>query len=169
MAVTGNAAVAQDLHVDRGARQRSKKYTLSVDQDFDGVSPCGPDGDASTLADGDCDDADVSIYPGAAELCDGIDSDCDGNVDENYLVENCGQGACAAGSVCLNGVETACQEGAPLNNVDDTCDGTDDDCDGQTDEGYVAQNCGDGVCAAAKRTPALASWSACGVRPAVAP
>jgi hypothetical protein len=34
-----------------------------------------PDGD-------DCDDADDSIYPGAPQLCDGLDHDCDGSVDQ---------------------------------------------------------------------------------------
>ncbi len=33
--------------------------------------------------DGDCDDADPDIYPGAPEVCSGLDDDCDGRVDED--------------------------------------------------------------------------------------
>lgn len=45
-----------------------------LDLDGDGVSPapCGMD----------CDDTNVSRYPGALEACDGLDQDCDGGVDE---------------------------------------------------------------------------------------
>ncbi len=45
---------------------------VAVDGDGDGWSP----------ADGDCDDGDASIYPGATEICDGLaDDDCDGDWD----------------------------------------------------------------------------------------
>ena len=38
--------------------------------------------DGFVVDSGDCDDADVSIYPGAEDYCDGVDRDCDGEVDE---------------------------------------------------------------------------------------
>ncbi len=46
--------------------------TSSFDTDRDGhfVTSCGGD---------DCDDRDASVFPGAAEQCDSIDHDCDGN------------------------------------------------------------------------------------------
>ena len=44
------------------------------DDDGDGFG--GPDGDGS-----DCDDSNAAIYPGAPALCDGLDSDCDSEID----------------------------------------------------------------------------------------
>jgi hypothetical protein len=73
--------------------------------------------------------------------CDGIDDDCDGTADEDYLSdESCFlPGACSAsnvGSTCDGGIETTCQTGTPA--LDDaTCDGIDDDCDGTADEDYA--------------------------------
>lgn len=46
------------------------KLTCCRDMDSDGVSLCS-----------DCDDADPARTPGAAELCDGIDNDCDSSID----------------------------------------------------------------------------------------
>ncbi len=41
------------------------------------------DGHPALLASGeDCDDDDASVFPGAEERCDGVDQDCDGQVDE---------------------------------------------------------------------------------------
>jgi len=49
-----------------------------------GTTGGGPDadGDGFSSADGDCDDSDPGIYPGATEYCNGLDEDCDGSVDE---------------------------------------------------------------------------------------
>lgn len=39
------------------------------------------DGDGVTIGLGDCDDSNADIYPDALELCDGLDNNCDGEVD----------------------------------------------------------------------------------------
>lgn len=35
----------------------------------------------------DCNDFDDSVYPGAIEVDDGIDNDCDGKIDGNAIVD----------------------------------------------------------------------------------
>ncbi|MBK9370373.1 MAG: putative metal-binding motif-containing protein [Deltaproteobacteria bacterium] len=59
-------------------------YLLDVDQDGFGddatlAEGCAP-AEAVTVG-GDCDDAQATVYPGAAEACDGLDNDCDGLLD----------------------------------------------------------------------------------------
>lgn len=49
----------------------SVAYATTVDQDGDGFD--------DTV---DCNDLDASVFPGAPELCDGVDNDCDGVIDD---------------------------------------------------------------------------------------
>ncbi len=44
-------------------------------------APCDADGDGVSGADGDCDDTDADVLPGAHDVADGIDQDCDGAAD----------------------------------------------------------------------------------------
>ncbi len=41
------------------------------------------DGDGMTENEGDCDDRDATVYLGAPELCDALDNDCDGEINED--------------------------------------------------------------------------------------
>lgn len=61
--------------------------TWYADTDGDGAGDPGAgtavcDAPAGTVSEGtDCDDADAGIHPGAAEVCDGVDTNCDGLLD----------------------------------------------------------------------------------------
>ena len=86
------------------------------------------DGDGWTGIDGDCDDTDPFVYPGAPEGCDGADSDCDGAVPADELDGDAdGQSPCAGD--CDDGDPAAFLGGLEV------CDGKDGDCDGQIDSG----------------------------------
>ena len=111
-----------------------------VDRDGDGVS--------ALL---DCDDDNAAIAPGLAEVCDGIDNDCDREIDEgeaqgavmfyadadedgfgspNYTLTRCVQpeGYVSSAGDCDDLDSTIFPEAT------ETCDGTDEDCDGEVDE-----------------------------------
>jgi hypothetical protein len=99
---------------------------------------------------GDCNDAHPGVYPGAREECDGLDNDCDDQVDEGYPTrpfwpdsDNDGAGDRDAPAVQLCGPRVGfvennadCDDGDALvgPGKPERCNGKDDDCDGQVDE-----------------------------------
>ncbi len=52
------------------------------------------------LAGDDCDDTKPAVHPGATEVCDGLDNDCDGTVDNGGGTALCSDGAACSADVC---------------------------------------------------------------------
>jgi hypothetical protein len=108
------------------------------DADGDDFAVCGagcqlPAGKAC----GDCDDTRPGVYPGASELCNELDDDCDGQADEGNPGggASCStgqQGVCAAGTqTCVDGSLSCVRNEAPSAEV--CTGGLDDDFDGVVD------------------------------------
>ena len=114
----------------------------------------------------DCDDAAAAVHPDAEDVCNGIDDDCDGDIDSNAPVWY--PDADEDGFGAAGGAITECQrpDGYTTNNEDcddhnaavhpkghEVCNGLDDDCEGGVDEdadsdgdGYRSQICGGDDC-----------------------
>ncbi|MBM3963032.1 MAG: hypothetical protein FJ306_14195, partial [Planctomycetes bacterium] len=113
----------------------------------DGQTAKDGDGDGF-VGDDDCNDSDAAVNGGAVEVCDGVDNDCDGQIDEDvqdtWYADADGDGFGDAASATL-GCEppagavpsgTDCDDGDPQTapDADERCDGVDNDCDGAIDE-----------------------------------
>jgi len=117
----------------------------STDEDHVGTpTSCGV-GECATIGMLDCFggglyDNCAPFLPGPSDACDNLDTDCDTQIDEDFvvMVSQCGVGACTNTGLtsCTAGVlADSCAPDAP--SLNDICDDIDDDCDGATDEEFL--------------------------------
>ncbi|MCB9760721.1 MAG: putative metal-binding motif-containing protein [Alphaproteobacteria bacterium] len=120
--------------------------TIEYTPDLDG------DGYDDALYGGtDCDDNDATVYPGATEVCDSVDNDCDGTVDEDsaadattwyYDLDNDGYGdpsnavtSCTQPSFTTTDASDCDDRNRTISPAaTEVCDGLDNDCDGAIDD-----------------------------------
>jgi len=136
----------------KGSGDCDTPVTGFLDEDSDGwgdveVTRC--DLPASAVEQGgDCDDSNSAVHPSAPEHCDGVDEDCDGEVDNSPVdgvasyadLDADGHGAGPADTACpgddVVSLADDCDDTDPdvHPGVFDDCDDRDNDCDGRVDE-----------------------------------
>ena len=102
----------------------------------------------------DCDDANIDVHPAADEVCDGIDNDCDGRLDEPGAIGSTVHYRDADLDGFGDATETVlrCDENIDFVAVADDCDdaeptsypGAEEGCDGvdNTCDGFIDERCG---------------------------
>ncbi len=128
---------------------RDKYYISSV---LSCINPGPGYSDRGSPAPGDCNDNNAAVHPNATEICDGIDNNCDGQVDEGFPFITYYRDADGDGYGTPDlfiGVKCIVPDGYVTNNQDcndnnaavhpgaaEICgNGIDDNCNGQVDEG----------------------------------
>ncbi len=106
------------------------------------------DRDGYTPGDGDCDDANDTVSPAEIETCDGLDNNCDGDVDEGLLFTFYADADADGFGDAATSTQACEQDAGQVDNAEDcddtnlyaspaaleACNGIDDDCDGEIDE-----------------------------------
>lgn len=104
--LAGSCPTVYDAHFGDLASPRCS------DADGDGYSPEG--GPCGAV---DCNDGNRNVHPGAAEICNGIDDNCNGSIDEEPAASTSCSTPCTATAQCVNGgcavTPKSCDDGNP--------------------------------------------------------
>ncbi|PKN56670.1 MAG: hypothetical protein CVU56_14940 [Deltaproteobacteria bacterium HGW-Deltaproteobacteria-14] len=113
---------------------------------------CAPTEPWTAPVGGDCDESDAAVHPGADEVCNGVDDDCDGATDpagsglcDTYLRDSDQDGWGVAGDtlcLCIPTIPFTTVTPGDCNDADgqikpsalEVCNGKDDDCSGVADD-----------------------------------
>jgi len=104
--------------------------TSCIDNDLDGYGAGCPQGP-------DCNDNNANMNTGALEICDGVDNDCDGLVNEGWTFDVDSDGYSSLTS-CEGSKDDCNDNNAAINPLaSEVCDSVDNDCNGLIDEGLT--------------------------------